>query len=468
MAKSGLGSTLLNFGAGMAQQMPGMGGMGGGDGLSPMSGLNMIGNPSSGLGMLGTLLGGKPNGPGGTPPINGDPAQSFDPMDNLRRWSLGILADPILGKREAVDSEMARGTPVSQESPITPPTAAAPVAPASNNSQSIQDFLAAGGDYHDYPWKTVPDSTGHSLLDHGGDKPGYALDNLKPSYAMEDDTPIDVIAKDNWKPHKPTILGAIADAFLMSRGMQPAFSQNRNARDTRDAMQNFTTNPMQAIRRMSQIPGNEKTSWDLLDKQQDNERQNLAAEVLAETRKEKFRLNVAGRLQSISRAKDPFEAYRQTLPMMRKYMQMHGLDPSELPDEYNQDAINGWVGQSVTPEDQIRMEALEEYRRRRFEMEQTKEEGRNTRFEEGQDRQDARTDKLEGGRNERFNEGQDRQDARSKNGGQKAKSRIIETPYGPGVLSPDGETLGTKRGNKKVIWKRVPGKPGQWKEIGEI
>jgi hypothetical protein len=194
----------------------------------------------------------------------------------------------------------------------------------------------------------------------------------------------------------------------------------------------------------------------------DNERQQLAADSLIQSRTDKARLHLAGRLNSLKTAKDPVEAYRQTLPMIRRYAQNMGIDPSELPDEYSPEAIDGWVQQYIDPEDQIRMAALEKYRTDRMEMEKTKEEGRNHRTEVVQDRQDGRTEMVQDRTDKRTQMIQDRTDKRQEQKMNKG-GKFIDTPRGKGFLTPDGR-LGIVINGEKTVWQKT-GNGNEWKRV---
>lgn len=82
-----------------------------------------------------------------------------------------------------------------------------------------------------------------------------------------------VITGDGWHPHKPTLLGAIADAYLMSRGGKPAFALAREQKNMQEAMAGFADDPQKAINRLAQIRGHGDDAWKMYNEYTDNSRQ---------------------------------------------------------------------------------------------------------------------------------------------------------------------------------------------------
>lgn len=238
----------------------------------------------------------------------------------------------------------------------------------------------------------------------------------------------DVVVGDGWKPRKPTILGAIADGYLVSKGMKPMFSQQRDARSIQEALQGFSQNPQQAINRLMRIPGQENNALGLLDKYQDNKRADLTAESLAESRKEKFFPRVGGMLRAISRSKDPVAAYKQQRPIIQRYIEGRGLENDiQLPDEWDETAIDNIVMGNVSPEDQIKIDALQEYRQQRLGLDKQKAEDLNNyRQERLED-----FDQAEAGRNNRATATEAGKDRRSTTGRANPKSRAGKVYRGP-------------------------------------
>jgi hypothetical protein len=99
---------------------------------------------------------------------------------------------------------------------------------------------------------------------------------LRGTHTPEEDPNSIVInggQKDPWKPHKDTILGALADGIASYTGDGTPFQDERDKRNLHEAFDGFAANPMQAIRRVGQIRGQEKNAWDMRKSYVDDERQ---------------------------------------------------------------------------------------------------------------------------------------------------------------------------------------------------
>jgi hypothetical protein len=273
-----------------------------------------------------------------------------------------------------------------------------------------------------------------------------------PALAMPEDVRVD-----GWKPKKPTVLGAIADAFLMSKGGRPMYSMMRNQEDMQKAMRGFVDDPKEAIRRIAQIPGMQEKAWEMMNQLSDNERADLIAGANADAKKEKYLTRVGGMLNQIKNSKDPVTAYKQNIGIIRKYGEGRGLteEMAALGDEYSPDTIDNFIMGGVSPEDQIRMEALADHRRNRLELDKGKRsdmreyrEERLEDFDENRESQDRRAATAEQGRNNR-----------SKSAPGKSEPRFVKTPKGWMELSPSGKT--GKIGEQ--VWKRVA--KDQWERV---
>jgi hypothetical protein len=234
-----------------------------------------------------------------------------------------------------------------------------------------------------------------------------ALGNVDPRVIIDEsgamgkggDGAEQIVTGDGWKPRKPTVLGAIADAFLMSRGGKPMFSMMRDRRSINEAMGGFTQDPEQAINRLSRIPGQEDAAWKMYGQHRDDQRGDLAADSLRDTREEKYLSRVGGMLNRVTSAKDPSAAYKSLLPTLRRYAESRGMDLSDLPEEYDQDTVMNWVMGNVSPEDQLKMEALQQHRSSQLDLNERKLQSQDSyRQERLQD-----FDAQEAGRNERHN-----------------------------------------------------------------
>lgn len=273
--------------------------------------------------------------------------------------------------------------------------------------------------------------------------------NSTPSPAEGDDVMVS-----GWKPHHRSTLGTIADILLGA----PLFANRIKSKNMQEAMEGFTHDPLTAIQRMAQIPGQQGAAWKLYNEYKDNERGDMAATSLADSRKERFMTRKAGLLRQIQNAKDPTAAYAGALPILQRLSSLAG-DSDSLPAAYDENYANNYVSSSVTPEDQIRMEALAEHRKAQRELGEEKldetkryHSERLEDFDAAEQGRNARNTTNEQGRNERFDKKQN-----------PPPPTVIDTPQGPMMVSPDGAKgrigntlwLKVKTENGKDQWKRV-------------
>lgn len=255
-----------------------------------------------------------------------------------------------------------------------------------------------------------------------------------------------------WQPRKPTILGAIADAYLMSNGLQPAYSMFRDRRNVNEAMADFTESPMGAIRRLSRIPGHEQDAVKLYDQERDNNRADQQSEILNEARTEKFRDNLASYMMSANKSN-----WSRLFPYFKRYAEAHGLEPP--PEQYDEDVINMYRMGGFTP-DQI---ADNE---RDLDKSIMLEQGRNARYSYGQNRQDARTGMIQDRIDNRYMYGQSQQNARQDKSlkaqslKQKGVAAIGGGIFGSGkFLEKEGQRVGelSPDGKYKILYTDNPG-----------
>lgn len=225
--------------------------------------------------------------------------------------------------------------------------------------------------------------------------------------AMAPNTSVDVmgtgntaeVVGDGWHPKKATFLGNLMDGFLMSKGKPPVFRMGRNARNINEAMSGYADDPKAAIKRLSQIRGQEENVAKLMNQLRDDERADLAAEGLRDSRSSKFYKNIGGLLRSVQRAKDPEAAYQSALPILRRLQQKAGDEEGMLGDTYDPQQVENYIGMNIDADDQIKMEALEQYRKQRLGLDERKFESQdNYRHERLED-----FDNAEQGRNTRYN-----------------------------------------------------------------
>jgi len=240
------------------------------------------------------------------------------------------------------------------------------------------------------------------------------------------------------KPTKRNLLGKIADSVLLAYGKPPIYESRMRERDLQNAMEGFTQDPLNTIRRIGQIPGYAEEALKLFNQQQDNARADVATESLAESRKAKLFPRIGGLLRAIQKAQDPNSAYKNNLSRLRRLQEMAG-DTETLPDEYNPEAIEQYIGLTIDPEDQIRMEALEQYRADKLDLDERKFRSQDSyRQERLED-----FDNAESGRNERAN---NRPNNRRGSSGGPAGVRVVRDPQGNvvGVLDKTGKVAKVK------------------------
>lgn len=264
------------------------------------------------------------------------------------------------------------------------------------------------------------------------------------------------IAISAFKPKKRSALGTIGDFFSVLGGGGTPFLDRIHEKNLQRSMEGFTHDPMETVRRVATF--DPQTAWKMYQTVRDDERADTQADSLNDTRAERYMTRIGGMLNRVIGAKDPQAAWTSAQPMIRKYAETHNIDISDLPEQYDPEAISSYISGSVSPEDQIRMEALQQYRDARMKLEETKEEGRNDRANASRESQEARARMAEEGRNARAAAAEKGRMARSKTGG-----KVIQTPNGPMVLSPDGNTGGIIINGQKTVWQKTG--QGQWKRV---
>jgi hypothetical protein len=210
--------------------------------------------------------------------------------------------------------------------------------------------------------------------------------------------PEDVVT--GWAPKKPTILGAIADAYLMSKGGKPMFSMMRNQEDMRRAMTGFTNDPKEAVRRVGMIPGMQEKAWEMFNQQIDNERatgtlerQNRALDM----RNDGYIFSMTAGMMG---AAEP-ETWGKMRELAIARAKARNVDVEHLiPKEYDPDTIEYMRYGEVKPKDQMRLEQQdrtqkwrEHYQGERLEQIDEAEAGRNERAEVSEAGKNARSNK---------------------------------------------------------------------------
>lgn len=294
----------------------------------------------------------------------------------------------------------------------------------------------------------------------GGFKFPGVIDEAGATTAGMDDAPINVIG-DSWHPHKPTVLGAIADAYLMSQGMKPSFSQNRNQNDAISAMQGFTNDPMKAIKRLSQIPGMQEKAFDYYNTVDDNRRlrDNLDRQNnIFDMKKEEL---VYNRVASMMGAANE-GTWNKMRDLAQSMANKYGVDISGLvPETYDPDSVEYIRQGAIKPKDQERIAQSD----RRLDQ-------GDRRLNQGDRRMDI---------TESHNQATEKQAAANEAGRQNrhdnpvarppaAQASTVMTKYGVGQVSKDKTKMLIKRGDKYYLYLNAGqhGNQINWVPQGEV
>lgn len=209
----------------------------------------------------------------------------------------------------------------------------------------------------------------------------------------------EAISVKGWKPKKQSILGILADAYLQSQGMKPAYKIERDRRNMQSAMEGFTQEPLEAIRRMAQIPGMEEKAWTLYNQVIDNQRADgtLARQNRAlDMRNDDYIYQQTAGMMGAARP-DTWQKMRE-LAIQRA--QSRGVDVSSfIPEEYDADAIEYIRYGAVKPKDQMTLKERRENNQARvgIQRDRLSETQRHNQVSEGQ------AAANEAGRNKRHN-----------------------------------------------------------------
>lgn len=253
---------------------------------------------------------------------------------------------------------------------------------------------------------------------------------------------IEVVGQgDNWSPkHHRGILGFLGDAIVsgLSGTNATPFHDKAERANVHEAMQGFTANPMQAIRRMGMIDGHEKDAWKMRNEEVDNtryqgtlDRQNS----LLDFQKQKYVYSQLSNMMGVAaKRKDPatWQAMRE---QALNYATQYGVDASSIiPEEFNPDAIDTIALGSVPVAKQ--MSVAEQVRNHDLQH-SDRQEGHSISHERNQimrDQGGARIGETAQHNDVTEHQGQERID---KTPAKPLRTRY-DTKYGRGLVSPDG------------------------------
>lgn len=175
------------------------------------------------------------------------------------------------------------------------------------------------------------------------------------------------IAVSGFKPTKRSFIGRLADAWVVSQGGKPLYEQHLQEKDMHRAMEGFTTDPLESIRRMSQIPGMEGKAWELYNQYLDNTRgsdSEARQRAAAESRIQEVgrdRIGAFARSTLNGDGSVNTDAFSKALPTILAYGQSKGIDMTDFPTDGDPQKLNTWIMGSVKTKDQIRQEETADY-----------------------------------------------------------------------------------------------------------
>lgn len=258
------------------------------------------------------------------------------------------------------------------------------------------------------------------------------------------------------------IIGTLGDAFLVGQGRRPIYQDRLARKNEADALEGFTENPLEAIKRLSRINPDKATA--LHDKYLDNERLSRSEKRLEDQmdykHKEQTHLRSVG---MIGAARDQ-ATYDAMLKRANSYRQANGLAPLELGAVYDPDEVRAARYSAIDPEDQQRLEDQAEYRE---DMSQY----RRDNLTEREEYHDASVAEREASRKQRAALGEAsialRRDANDiRRNGSKPQPKVVQTKDGHIRYSADRTTAGHV--DSKGIKTKLIKVGGKWKAIERI
>jgi hypothetical protein len=266
---------------------------------------------------------------------------------------------------------------------------------------------------------------------------------------------------DTWHPREAGFIGKLADAYLQSYGMAPAFQKHVDERNLQEAVGDFQSNPMQAIGRLAKIPGQELNAIKLYQQYQASQSTNQQRQITESAKKDLVYNRIGAMLQA---------ATPQTYPAMKTQVENYvktvwGMDPKslDLPETYDPAQISALTYGAIKPADLIKEQG-------RDARQLTAEEGKDKRQGTAIDFKEKQLAALTGYRKARLdmaNEDLTRKQQIANLSAQKLQEyinshkppKVVQTPNGMMELSPSGVT--GRIGDQ--IWQKTAA--GQWTRI---
>jgi hypothetical protein len=261
---------------------------------------------------------------------------------------------------------------------------------------------------------------------------------------------------EGWKPKKASFLAHLGDAYLVSQGLQPGFVKGRMNKNVKDAMRDFSQDPVAAIRRLNMIPGLQDKAWDMYNQHTDNERAEGTLDRqnrVLDMRNDDYIYNQTAGMMGAAN-ENTWDKMRE-LALERARARGGNVEALEgiIPKEYDPESVEFIRYGAIKPKDQVRLgqqqEAIDNtknYRENRLKQFDEQEEGRNN-----------RAAVSEAGKNARSPVG--------KSGGANPKSRAGKAFKGPnGSLveyNKDGTGMKVTHPSGKILYFKmgVDGKP---------
>lgn len=273
-------------------------------------------------------------------------------------------------------------------------------------------------------------------------------------------TPQDVAAaiKEGFKPKKRSILGILGDAFLMNQGKQPLFYKKMEEKNLRRAMDGFTDNPLESIKRIATF--NPELAWKMYDTYQDNSRAASQQDRLMKAYDFKLEEAATGRVMNMLGAANSSN-WKAIRDRAQSYMQKQGYElPFDLPEEYDEDFVNSARMGQIPVAKQVQLEDTREYRERGLDIRESRTNSQNARDVAMTQQGEARVGQGQARVNETIRHNQRMESITESKGskssgakdgsGRQADGSFRQVrPNGDVVtISPDGSRAVIKRGGK--------------------
>ncbi len=267
---------------------------------------------------------------------------------------------------------------------------------------------------------------------------------------------------EGFKPTKRNVLGRLADAMLMANGGKPVYEGRMAERDMKRAMQGFSSDPMEAVRKISTFDPD--AAFKLYNMVTDNQRSDESQKRLVRDSDRRYNEGVYDRGISMLATADE-KSYPAMKSRVEGYFKARGVEmPFPLPDVYDAQAIEQLRMGEVPVARQLALQSQDEYRDRSLDI---REERVGVQNEGTRNQMETRTGALEERRRSNLSREQiarERPAAGGKGKPAEADGMKLKTPRGTMETNPEGNIGRIKTPEGFQIWKKTPdGK--QWKRV---